>query len=140
MISLDDVREETLTVFKAVHDAYHPTVLVNYPNFVVVDIENQEDPFVSVELSMVNSVQAAMGEREILVPGTLTATYYFREGKGLSSAYVYTDTLNNYIGMTQVGALYFHAVQPMDVQTFPGWKGVMNSIRFDVVKELLCQS
>lgn len=138
MISIEEVRQESLIAFKAVHDANFPSTLVNYPNHVVVDIEKQSDPFVSVSLDLTGMERAAIGEREILVPGSLNVYFYYRTGTGTSDAYTYSDMLNQYLGMTQVGALQFRAVQLITVQTFPEWEGLLNTIRFDVVKALAC--
>lgn len=136
MISLEEVRQTVIGSFKTVHEAHYPSMLVNYPNFVVVDIEHQKNPFISVELDLKDVEQSAIGERDLLVPGTLRVYFYYRVGQGMSGAYSYTDTLNNYIGMSQIGAIWYHAAKPMTVKTFPGWEGCMNTIKFDVVKGL----
>ncbi len=138
MISIEEVRQEVTAAFKAIHDANYPTILVNYPNFVVVDIERQEDPFVSLELDLSQLERSAIGERELLIPGVLHVNHYFREGTGTSSTTLYTTMLNEYLGMTQVGALQFQVARPISIQTFPGWLGTMNSIGFDVVPSLSC--
>ncbi len=131
MISLEDVRSSAMVAFKSVHEPNYPTMLVNYPNFVVVDLERQKDPFVSVEIMFDRTPRASLGARDILVEGTLNVYYYFREGHGLSGAYSYTDILNEYLGMSLIDGLQYRAVQTLNVQTFPGWRGVMNSITFD---------
>ena len=138
MISVDQVRIELVSAFKAVHEANYPSVPANYPNLTVVDIERQRDPFVSVDIDITNMMQAALGERELLVPGFLNVYYYLRTGTGTTLAYQYTDMLNEYLGMTQIGALRFRPVVLRKIQTFPGWEGFMNSLQFDVVQSVTC--
>jgi hypothetical protein len=138
MISLDEVRQEVVAAFKQVHDANYPTTLVNYPNLIVVDIENQVDPFVSVDLDLSETERSAVGEKELLVPGNLNVIFYYRENTGTTSSWQYADMLNTNLGMSQVGALQFHPVKPMNIKTFDGWDGLMCTVRFDVVKELSC--
>jgi len=135
MISLEEVRQTVIGAFQTIHEA-HSSLLVNYPNFVVVDIEHQKDPFISVELDLKDISQAAIGERELLIPGILRVYFYYRDGQGSSGSYSYTDMLNTYLGMTQIDAIWYHAAKPMTVKTFPGWLGTMNTLRFDVVKGL----
>lgn len=138
MISLEEVRQAVIGNFQTVHEAQYPTTLAEYPNFSVVDIEHQKEPFVKVELDLKDIEQAAIGERELLVPGVLRVYFYYREGQGMSGAYSYTDALNTYLGMTQIGAIWYHAAKPMNIKTFPGWEGCLNTIKFDVVKNLVC--
>lgn len=132
MTSIEEVRQEVISAFKTVHDAHYSATLVNYPNIVVVDIEHQTAPFVSVELDLTKITKAALGEKELLVPGMLFVYFYYRIGTGMAGAYNYTDMLNTYLGQEQVGALYFHEAVPVEVQSFPGWKGLMHTMRFDV--------
>jgi hypothetical protein len=129
---LEDVRKSVIQTFKDVQGLYYPAMSVNYPNLTVVDIEHQADPFVSVSLDLSKVERAALGDKELLVPGVLEVYYYFREGTGTSSALNYTDTLNAYLCMQQIGDIYYHAVKPMNVKTFPAWVGVLNYIRFDI--------
>ena len=138
MISLEDVRQEVIGAIQSFQETHYPTMKVNYPNFTVVDIEHQKDPFIKVELDFKDIEQAAIGERELLVPGILRVYFYYREGQGMSGAYSYTDALNTYLGMTQVGAIWYHVAKPMNIKTFPGWEGCLNTIKFDVVKGLVC--
>ncbi len=138
MLSLEEVRQVVMTTFKSVHDVYYPTMLVNYPNFVVVDLEHQIDPFITVELDFDKTPQAALGEKEINVHGTLIVYFYYRIGTGMSGAYDYTDTLNEYLGMSLIDSIKYQAVSVNNIVSFPGWEGVMNSVVFDVVKGLEC--
>lgn len=137
MISTDEIRQEVMAAFKIVHEA-NSTLLVNYPNHTVVDIERQADPFISLELDFSQHTRSALGEREILAPSFLRIYFYYREGTGMSSAYKYTDMINQYLSMSQVGALQFGENQVLNIQTFPGWLGVMNTLRFDIVPALSC--
>lgn len=134
MTALNDVRSAVISAFKTVHDAHAPTVKVNYPNLVVVDIEHQTDPFVTLSLDTQGITRAALGETELLVPGFLFVYYYFLENTGTASAYSYTDMLNTYLCMRQVGSIAYGPARPIMIETFPGWKGFMNSIKFDVCR------
>lgn len=138
MIQLEDVRQSVITTFKSYHDAINPTVLVNYPNYTVVDIERQKDPFVNVELDLNDTPRAALGEKEILVRGVLHVYYYFRDGSGMAGAYEYADSLNQYISMSLVDSVQYEEVKGYDIQTFPGWKGRLNSIKFNIVDQNVC--
>lgn len=138
MTSTETVRQTVIAAFKAVHEANYSSTPVNYPNYVVVDLEHQALPFVSVEFSIDESDRAALGERDIFVQGTLRVYYYFRDGGGLDGAYSYTDMLNEYLGMTQADSISYRAVQTLNISSFPGWQGVMNAIKFDVVAVPSC--
>jgi len=133
MISLEEVRQTVISSFQAIHEVYYPSTLVDYPNYQVVDIERQTAPFIKVELMFDETPRAALGERDILVKGTLYAYFYFRKGAGLSGAYSYTDMLNEYLAMTLTAGIQYQAVRTVNIENFPGWKGVMNGITFDVV-------
>lgn len=135
---LNDVRQEVITAFTDAHQAHYPTTKVNYPNLMIVDIEHQVDPFVSVELDTSRLEQAALGENELLVPGILYIYFYFQKGTGTAHAYDYTDMLNQYLGMQHIGAIYYEAVRPISIETFPGWIGFMNVVRFQISKETVC--
>ena len=130
MISLNDVRKNLISEFKVVHEAHYPNLLVNYPNFVVVDIEVQTDPFVSVGIYFDNVDQAVLGEDELDVTGRLAVSYYFRQGVGTKSAYDYTDMLNNHLAMRKIGGLWVSPAKPFNISTYPGWNGILNSMRF----------
>jgi len=138
MISLEEVRQSVVAAFKDVHDTHYSSTLVNYPNFTVVDLEHQTDPFVNVELDFTNTEQAALGEKEIYVHGILYVTFYFRDGSGMSGAYSYTDMLNQYLGMSVFNSIGYQAAKVINIQTFPGWQGSMNQIPFDIVTEANC--
>ena len=109
-------------------------MLVNYPNILVVDIEHQLDPFVSVDLEFRDTSRAAMGEREIYGHGALIVYYYFQDNTGTAGATQYADFLNANIAMQEVGSIAYQAVKCVDIRTFPGWVGKMNTIVFDVVQ------
>ncbi len=138
MISLETVRQTIASNFQTAHTVGYSTTLVNYPNLVVVDLERQEDPFVSVEIELERTPQAAIGEREILVHGDLRAYFYYRIGTGTSDSLTYADALNEQLGMQLLGEIYFQAVQTMRVHTFPGWEGLMCMFSFDVVAGIDC--
>lgn len=129
---LDDVRAAVISNFKTVHDTYFPAMKVNYPNLNVVDLERQVDPFVSLYLDLSKLQRAALGEKELLVPGSLYVSFYFKENTGTKASSQYTDMLNNALGMKQVGFIYYREVRPMEIKTFPGWVGTMNHLMFDV--------
>ena len=129
MLSLEDVRQKVVAAVKTVHDANYATTLFNPPNFNVVDLEKQVVPFTSLELEF-DSDRAAMGARDILLSGNVYVNFYFRDGKGLSGAYAYTDMLNDNLGMLLIDTIQYSAVRTFNIQTFPGWKGVSNSIKF----------
>lgn len=138
MILFDEVRREVFAAIKAAHEANYPAMKANYPNLTVVDIEHQEDPFISVELDLSGVRRTALGEREMLVPGRVDVNYYYREGTGSSGAWAYADTLNDILGMVQIGSILFRNVQPIQIQTFPGWKGLQCGLMFDIVPALAC--
>ena len=129
---LEDVRASVLGAFQTAHAVGYAATKVNYPNLVVVDLEHQRDPFVSVELDLSKVEKAALGDTELLVPGVLQVYFYYREGTGTSGAFSYTDSLNTNLCMQQHGAIYYHVVKPMPVTTFPAWVGLLNYIKFDV--------
>ena len=133
MNNLEEVRQVVIGAFKTAHGVSYSTTLVNYPNFVVVDIENQVDPFVSVELDLRKVERSSIGEKDTWIEGTVSAIFYFREGKGSSGSLEYTDMLNNSIAMETINNIYYDVIRPLNVVTFPGWKGVMNDIKFKVV-------
>lgn len=129
---LEDVRKSVIQTFSDVQGIYYPDMKVGYPNWNIVDIEHQVDPFAKVSLDLSKAERAALGDTEQLVPGVLEVYYYFREGTGTSAATKYTDVLNAHMCMQQVGDIYYHAVKPMNVKTFPAWVGVLNYIKFDI--------
>ena len=133
MISLEEVRQVVTREFKLAHEAAYPTMLVNYPNFLVVDIEHQVDPFINISIDFGDTSRAAMGEREIMGQGTLVVIFYYKEGGGTSGAYSYTDFLNTALSMQELNSLYYSAASTIPIQTFPGWKGIMNRLAFEVV-------
>jgi len=133
---LEDVRKSVMTAFQTAHAVSYSTTKVNYPNLMIVDIEHQRDPFVTLHLDLSKVERAAMGDSELLVPGALSVYFYFREGTGTSAAMTYTDMLNSRLGMKHIGHVYYHVVKPIDVITFPGWVGVLNYIKFDVSRSV----
>jgi len=135
---IEDVRQSVMQSFGDVHGIYYPTTMVNYPNITVVDIEHQVEPFVSISLDLSKVEKAALGDKELLVPGVLEVYFYYREGTGTQDSMIYTDTLNAHLCMQQVGAIYYHAAKPMRVTTFPAWVGTLNYIKFDVSSALAC--
>ena len=130
MISLDDIRATIVSEFKSVHEANYPDMLVNYPNFVVVDTDVQLDPFVSVGVYFDHVDQAVLGDSELDVTGRLAVSYYFRQGTGTQGAYKYTDMLNANLVVRKIGSLWVSPVKPFNISTYPGWNGVLNSMRF----------
>lgn len=136
--SLEEVRQSVMTTFKTAHQANYPTTLVNYPNLVVVDLEHQKDPFVSLRLSLSDTSRTAIGEEEIYVNGTLEVYFYYREGTGTAHAANYTDMLNTTISMNIFDSLGYREVKPINIKSFPGWEGCLNSIEFDLVAGPTC--
>jgi len=137
MISVEEVRQEILTAFKTIHDA-NSSYLVNYPNLKIVDIERQRDPFVEVELDFTGITHAAIGEKEILIPGFFNVYFNYRNGTGTSASTLYTDILNQHLSLEQFGDIQFGENKPMSVEFIPGWQGVMNNIRFDITQNPSC--
>ena len=134
MIQLEDIRQSVMGTFQTAQAGVYPSMLVNYPNIIVVDIEHQLDPFISVDLEFRDISRAAMGEREIFGHGALIVYYYFQDNTGTSAALQYADFLNANIAMQEINSVAYQAVQSIDIRTFPGWAGKMNTIIFDVVK------
>ncbi len=133
MISFEYVRQKIIAMFKTAHDANYPSTLVNYPNFIVVDLDHQKDPFASVHLSIERQTkQLALGVKELHVIGMLSVSYYFLEGKGLSGAYSYVDMLNTAIGLKNVDGIVYSMADPVNIKTFPGWEGLLSNISFQV--------
>lgn len=138
MISLEEIRQTVIASFKAAHEVSYSGTLVNYPNFVVVDLENQKAPFVSVELELTDTSQSALGEREITGQGVLRVYFYYRDGTGMSGSFSYADSLNNNLGMTWLAGIYYQAANVLDVVSFPGWAGKLLEFKFDVVDGVEC--
>ncbi len=137
MISLEEVRQVVTAEFKNVHEA-HSSLPVNYDNYSVVDPEHRKDPFIKFELRFLQTPRVALGERDLFVEGDLMITFYYREGSGGQGRLVYTDMLNENLGMKTLNGIYYGAFQPLTVITFPGWVGTMNKCRFVVSGELSC--
>jgi hypothetical protein len=129
---LEDVRQSVIGAFQTAHAVSYSATKVNYPNLVVVDLEHQAAPFVSVELDLSAVTKAALGDSELLVPGVLQVYFYYRQGTGTLDAFKYTDSMNANLCMRQIGSVYYHAVKPIPVTTFPAWVGMLNYIKFDV--------
>jgi len=138
MISVEEVRQEIITTFKAAQNSFYPSMLVNYPNYMVVDIEHQEEPFVTVGLDLTETPVAALGEREILVNGSLFLFYYYRTGTGVASSFTYTDFVNMQLGMKLEGAIQYQAVHSAIFQDIPGWDGRVTTLPFIVVSSISC--
>ena len=138
MISLEEVRQVVVGAFQTFQNANYPSMLVNYPNFVVVDLEHQELPFISLDIEFNETAQAALGEQEIFVRGRLNIYYYYRTGGGVSGSYSYTDALNSNLGMSMIDGVRYEATQVVNVVSFPGWKGCMNTIPFVIVEGVVC--
>ena len=139
MTSLDEVRQAVVGAFQAIHEVHYPSTKVNYPDFDVVDLENQEQPFVNLELDFSAVSQAAMGENELEVPCMFLVTFYYRPGRGSAEALKYTDMLNEYLCMSQIEYIYYGPAVPIPVTTFPGWQGSMNTIKFHLTSFVPCQ-
>ncbi len=133
MVYLEDVRKSVMSTFHAAHIINYSATPVNYPNLLVVDIEHQLDPFVSVDLEFRNTSRASLGEREIFVNGALIVYYYCQDNTGSTAAMQYSDFLNDSIAMRVIDSVAYQAVQVVDIVTFPGWVGKMNTLVFDVV-------
>lgn len=127
-----------VSTFKAAHEVSFSGTLVNYPNYVVVDLEHQRVPFVSIEIELTDTSMSALGEREITAQGVLRVYYYYREGTGMSGAFSYTDVLNDQLGMTWLAGVYYQAANVLDVVSFPGWVGKLLEFKFDVVDGVEC--
>jgi len=130
MKALNDVRKSLLSAFQSFHEANYPELKVNYPNLVVVDIEHQLDPFISLEIHFDNLDQATLHDDELEITGRFVVYYYFRFGKGTQGALEYTDALNQQFCQRIVGELWLRPARPYNISTFPGWSGVLNSIPF----------
>jgi len=128
--SLELVRQAVTQDFKAFHETYFPDLLVNYENYVVVDIEHQTEPFVSLELKFDPSF-SGLGMQDIDISGEMYAVYYYQQGKGGQGKLEYTDQLNSILGMkVSANGIYYREVVPTPVTTFPGWQGWMNRMKF----------
>ena len=138
MISLEEVRSTVVAAFKSAHEVSYSGVLVNYPNYVVVDLEHQRAPFVSIEMELTDTSQAAIGEREITAQGVLRVYYYYRDGTGMSGAFSYIDAMNDNLGMMWLGGVYYQSAKVLDVVSFPGWKGKLLEFKFAVVDGVEC--
>lgn len=138
MISLEEVRQTAIGHFNTAHNVSYAGTLVNYPNLVVVDLEHQVVPFVSVEINFRNTSQSELGQKEILAQGELVAYFYVRDGEGSAAGLRYADELNELLGMELKGEIYYQAASVLDVVTFPGWKGKMIAFKFDVVRGVDC--
>ena len=136
--AINDIRDSVLGVFKVAHLAEYSTTLVNFPNKVVVDIEKQKDPFVSVDLDFERIEQSALGEDDILAIGALQVYFYFREGTGVMEAFKYYDSISAAIANQVNDSLFFEPAQIITVQTFPGWVGKMCTFRFQLVEGVSC--
>jgi len=132
MIDLEEVRQTVVAAFKTAHEVSYSATLVNYPNFVVVDLERQVEPFVSLELD-IKAERSSIGEKILWVEGTLSPIFYYRDGKGYSGAVEYTDMLISSLSMKTIDNVYYDVVMPLNIITFPGWKGLMNNIKFKIV-------
>lgn len=135
MISIEEVRQVVIAEFKRVHELAYSATAVNYPNFRVVDIEHQRDPFVDVAVLFESTAQAALGEAEIFVMGRLVPIFYYQEGRGGQGYLDYTDMLNTELAMETLNGVHYHAVHPVPVHTYPGWLSCANNLIFEVVDQ-----
>ncbi len=140
MISFEEVRQVGIAAYNDVHVVSFPTIPVNYPDRIVVDLEHQVDPFVSVELEFNPASQTALGERELFVSGFLRLYHYTKDGTGTSASLVYVDDVNEELALKNINNVWFGAPDILDVVSFPGWKGKLVGLEFKVSDGVSCST
>lgn len=142
MNKFSEVKQILMTAFQVAHAKAHAAVLVDYPNRQIVDIDNQEDPFVKLFVFSPNTELASLtgDDIEVAIEGTLYVEYYFPTGSGTKSSEIYTDMLNEeFAGQTFSGV----SVDPVKATVINNgnlvdWEGVMNSLHFRTSANKVC--
>ena len=127
---LEDTRKRVMNLVDQFHASEYPDLEVNYPDRFETDVEEIEDPFIVVELSMTPKAMGMPLKNLVRVHGTLILNYYNREGSGLAERTQYTDSLMTFLGLSTIDRVTFLEVVPYDNSGIPGFTGTMNSVEF----------
>lgn len=133
--SVESTRNTIITAFKALHTANFPTIPVNYPNFLTVDLENYTgNYFVSVEISVGETIEtAALSGGENDVKGRLSVSTIHKIGTGTAGSGPYTDMLKNYFQGNTISNIHYSSMKIAEISPYPGYVGRMNIISFRVL-------
>ncbi len=132
MSNYNTTREKLMTLVKTFHDTNYATMEVNYPGRMITDVEQAQDPFVTMEISMTSENMCLPSRNTVRIEGQLVLNHLAREGNGSKIFNDYTDLLMDYLGLRTLDSINFYEVQPYNNKNIRGFDGVMNSVMFDI--------
>jgi len=91
----------------------NPTVLVEYQNQDVVDLDKQTAPFVTCDLVYSDGAQMGLGQTAgQRYQGAIWLAVWTRKGSGVATANAYLAALATLFGLKVFGGVNTHAVRP----------------------------
>ena len=131
MNNLEEVRQVLFSTFKSFHAASFAVVPVNYPNYLTIDAEHLDAPFVSVQLSFNFGTEAYdISSATDIVRGELLISYLYPEGTGLNRSMTYSDMLRSNFCFKKISGISFKGLKILEVSPAPGIVGQMNVLGF----------
>ena len=132
MSRYDDTREALYTRINAFHALSYTSLEVNFPGRMKTDVENMQDPFVTVELDMTMRAMGLPSKQCVRVEGMLIFNHFARDNSGVKIFNLYTDALGDYFGLRTLDSITFLEVQPYNNKNIDGFDGRMNSVMFSI--------
>lgn len=136
-VTFDAVRAEVLSAVVGVVAASYPSTIFVPPNYAHVDLEKQEDPWVTVEMDMSTYPGGGIGD-ELEVIGDLWVSWVFRKNTGMNGSAEFTDTLASNLSNTRIGGISYGFMRVMRTDPFTGWRGTTHRIPFQTVRNSVC--
>ena len=129
-MTFEEFREIIVGIFQTAHESNYPTVLVEYPNRLRVDVEKYEDPWVRLELVINSHKQLCFGQTFTRVSGWLYLATYVRTGEGTKWQTQYSDFLDSNFSLQVISDITFKELHPLPGVGYPAWHTVRNVLPF----------
>jgi hypothetical protein len=121
-MTFDDVRKAVASKLNTYWVAAHGSVIMQYGNRNIVDMDQQQDPFVDCKVIFSNGSQANMGDSIIRrYYGAIYFSVYTREGEGVSEALVYLGDLEKQFSVKSFEGVNTKVAIPVPEKTAKGW-------------------
>jgi hypothetical protein len=133
-MTFEEFRETVVAKFQTVHTAAYPTTLVDYPNRIIVDVEHQKNPWVSLELVINSHKQLCFGQSFTRISGWFYVATFVRSGEGTKWQTQYTDFLDQNFSLKVIDEITFKEIVPLPGVSYPAWHAVRNMLPFTFEK------
>ena len=133
MIEIEELRQIVTAEFVVFHATFCASLVVEYPNKDTVDIENQEEDFISLAFVkpkvLSNSIMGADGFTQ--TSPELWVYYFTKRGKGESASCRFADDLiKHFLYQRFEQGLECNEIQSNPVEFYKDWKTDLYRLRF----------